>query len=660
MHGQAKEQLDVQNNKCVLNLDIFKQLLNKETREKEKIKNAAEMEDIDREIKELVYESSLDLIKDIDKVEKMAQSMHLLSEKIDEIENVIEITVEKNKEIKKETASIKQAKKRVEDALEILEKLYELMTATESLERIATKTMLKVEDSINKQNKISDEMIRLVYEWICAYKQAKKEVNVFIEYSFYSKIKSIIDEAEDRLIVVANLLAQWWICELVTDIPEYVQINDEEKKTSYVYKEIVEARKFALSNKVLIRTAEYIYDTLERKEEYLQYVNSARKRELKKICKVTVPALSPVESLQLLTEMLKEFLVLDGEVKKILAEKIDLATEDYDRIIKKRMEKEISMVEKDSKENYTMMKDLKGFFSSVSEAKLQLKETVDVLIEVAYRCITKECTEAEKRIESIKRDKAEEGDKKEKILTASSEILVFLKKARKHVKGIYQAENELDDIILKCANSLIKKICTSFVQITPETAMSIKGFAQELKDTIRKELTQKYMYEDVSLCIDQKLPELAKIEEAEQNIIQQSEKQLKMQIDDLIRQIKIKITKMNSTSDITLFSSKAASIFEEYKKKVDKPYLQSCVEKIISEALQYLPRLMTYSQIDALEADFAILYKSVQYLNLENDSVKKILKVFTEIDYIRKKNKKELSSSIDNDLKDLFRVYNIN
>ncbi|KAI5186162.1 hypothetical protein NEHOM01_1327 [Nematocida homosporus] len=632
-------------------------LMDKEFCQREKAENECIIKDIEKEIANLVRTKSLDILKDLDKGRSMGQGMDLLNKKLEDLMHAIELSTATRVEEKKEKKSLKAARERVEVLTDAISKLKVVLDAISYLEKLSVKTIVKMEQLLNKREEVSDDEIRGVYLWVRALKEAERGSKYFASYSFYSKLINTVESGKERLLAVANLMTQWWICELMDGLVECAQMSESEKKTSFAYKEFQEARSFALHNQVLIHMGKYIYEELYKKDEFLHYVNNARKRELIKTCKVKIPLTTPEETLKVYVKTFIDFLELDSDIKRIVPQSLDPAIEEYDLQIKKKIETVLDGFPPESVAESGVLKVLKEFFAFLTAHEIYFKDLLEILVQIAYKCIS---TDSDRTKDKIAAAMKENIDIKKQLTIASSAIFHFLKSAKTLITGVEQAENELDDIILKCINEQIGLLRTSLPADRSDAAVSISGFSDNLRQTLKAEIGS---YTDGTTQVDgtlaQKLPELKVLEETEKRILEASAKELKAAMDDVLRQLRIKSTKITSETEITLYSTRVAEILDAYQNKVAQKDMLTHVEAVFSYALQYLPKLQTYRQVDALETDFAILYKSAQYLDLESTNVKSILKLFTEVDCIRKNNKKQLNDPIENDLNDLFKIYKI-
>ncbi|KAI5171121.1 hypothetical protein NEFER03_0523 [Nematocida sp. LUAm3] len=633
---------------------FLSRILRKEEREKEKDQALIELSELDKELEKIVKENPLEIMSDLDKTNALIKGVTVLNRKIDEAEEIIEINSMKQKEIKKEADEIKTASERVEEAVEITEKLEELLEVIGHLDKISSKCMIRIENCLNKRVTLTDEDIRYIYLWSYAIRKTKTDAEYFSKYAFYTKLCNIADGAEDRLVAVANLVTQWWICEHMAGIQE-LAIRSEEKEKSYACQQIQESRKFAMQNKTLIQIGKYIYEEIKRKEEFAAYVNSARKREITKLCKISSKKSSASGEVEEALRMFKDFLLLDAEIRKIFPQGVDPAQEEYDPKMKRKIENILDVYEPETIDNEKVLKHLKKFFGFLRENDIYFKELIEIVVQQAYALISGNSEEVKEKMKKTMHGK---NTLKEKLEEASSCLFLFFRETQMLISGVEQAENELDEITLKCINEILRVIRELLSDhVTQKEALVLKGFTQGIRSTIEKEHSLGKSHGTFS--IDQQLPELKNLEKQEEEILQRTESELEDKMKEITRKIKVKIDTSDKTTKCSLYPSQVSKALEEYKGKVSPEFMSDKVNEVFGLALHYLPRLKTYSEISALETDFVILYKTVQYLSLENETVKRILKIFTDIDCIKKKKGKGSEDPVQNDLQQLFRENNI-
>ncbi|KAI5192410.1 hypothetical protein NEMIN01_1997 [Nematocida minor] len=637
--------------------DYIAKIFDAEQRKKEIEINKAEVEDRTKALEALMQKGSVEVLKDLERLPQVIQEMKIFNKKIDEAEEQILVTSIRQNETKKSLHETKKIKERVKESLAGIDKIEKIIENTEYLERISNKTMIQIDKIISQRKRLPEDDVHAIFLWVSAYKKLGVLSKQFTDYSFYTAMCLTLEQSEKRLIVTANLMAQWWICEVSTGIVQLGEQKEQKKKEGgdmTVSEEIKEIRKFALSNRDFVLVSKYIYEELDRAEEFTEYINNARRRELIKLCKLQVDKYSIDRRLGVCIDIFLEFFSVDREIKSFISQNIDPAVEEYDRAIQKKLESIINSIPLEQTDDHYVFKKIKLFFLSIQKEKdTHFKNISEILIQSTYKCIDSECNVSKQKIKSIKEEKK---PVKEVLFAVASEIRKFFRESKNMIYEVEQIENELDDIILKCTNSLVCLISGVLENSSPEEALQAQGFAADLKDSIRKEL------EDHSHSISEesllsKIPEIKKISEAETKIVQRTQEELKKKLDSISSQIVNSLKRITAESSITLYPTKVSDVLEAYKEKVPISFLQKELDTILEFTLECLPQLKVYKQVDSVENDFAVLYKSVQYLNLETENTKNILKMFTEIDCLRKNLKKSASDAIGTDLDSLLAKY---
>lgn len=642
-------------------LDITKEYIAKifdtDQRRKEIASNKAEIEDRTKALESLMQKGGIEILKDLEKLPHVIEGMKLFNRKIDEAEEQILITSIRQAEIKKTLHEIKQVKERVKDSIVGIEKIKKITETTEHLERVSTKAMIRIEKTITQRKRLTEEEIRAIFQWISAYKKLSAISKQFSDYSFYSLMCMTLDQTEKRLIMTANLMTQWWVCEItsgIAQIAENKRASKDKEPDTVILEDIKESRKFAMLNKEFVYVSKYIYEEVGQKEEFAEYINNARRREMLKLSKIQVEAYEIDKRLNMFIEIFLEFFEIDRKIKSFIEQSTDPAAEEFDRVIKKKLDAVINSIPVEEIDNEYVFKQIRYFFVTVQhEQDMYFKELSEILIQAAYKCIDAEYTGSRHKIKSI----IEEAQPlKETLFACSSEIRKFFRESKTMIFEIEQIENELDDIILKCVNGLVQTIRERIEDAPAEDVLEAFGFTKDLKHSIKEEMDNHNHFITEKLMLS-KLPEIQKIEEIETQSISKSEEDLRDKIDEIGISITERLKSITADSEISLYSGQVSDLLEEYRRKVASEFLQSQLDYILSFVFSYLPNLKIYKQVSLLEDDFAILYKSVQYLNLETVSTKNILKMFTEIDCIRKDQKKTSENSIGTDLNALLGKY---
>ncbi|KAI5179739.1 hypothetical protein NEOKW01_0202 [Nematocida sp. AWRm80] len=628
----------------------------REEREKEKDILCRNAQDIDQEIKTIIEEKSIELLKDVDKLPSMIKGVSMLNNRIDEIEECIATNILKEQEKKKEITNINQTKTRVIESLEGIKKITGIIKTIEEIERVSTRTMVQIEKKLNKKESLSETEVQGVYIWIGRYKKLQTLAKYFSGYPFYMSIATKIESTKKTLMTVGNLLVQWWIFEITTGIPEISKdktSKDKEGIDEYMYKEIEHSKTFAKKNKELFLIGQYIYSQIEQEEEFVKHINAARKKEISKAYDLKESKQGIEEELKYILQVFLEYLKVDREITRSIIQEIDPVVEEYDRLVKTKIEKE--MDKHPDTNPKILLKMLKDFLTELHEHHcMHLEGVLEILVVIAYKCIDSKGEAARKQALAIIQKKVTQQTLQE----VEEVIISFFKDARRLVLGVDQVQNELDDMILKCINQTIKEIKDKILS-SKENPLVIKTFVTSLRTRLLKELEEYLFVTNPEDSLAHSLPELNSILKTEQEIVTKKEKELNKALNDVNRQIQIKLNKITDTTDISFYSNKISTLLTEYRAHISPEYLQKQIEERFLMVLKYLPCLKRYRQIDSLENEFALLYKSAEYLNQENEVIKKVLKIFTEVDHIRKTNKKELDDPIDTDLDSLIKKYNL-
>ncbi|KAI5143422.1 hypothetical protein NEPAR04_1813 [Nematocida parisii] len=625
--------------------EYLTKILDIKQRDKEIETNKAELEDKTKLLEECMQRGGVEILKDIDKLPQVIQGMKLFNKQIDEAEEQIMETSVHQGEIKKALHEIKRVNERVKESISGAYRIKELIENGKNLERITNKALIKVDALINERRGVTDEDARTIFLWVLAYKKMIIISRQFVEYSFYEAIQSQVRETEKKLIMTGNLLIQWWTCEITTGIVEIAEIKEMKEKTekSEESLEIHKSRRFALSNREFVYISRYIYSELGVINEFTDYVNNARRRELLKISKIPIDRYSTTKRLALFLSIFTEYLKIDTEIKSYVTQPIDPAVEEYDAVIGKKIESIITSIPEEDLDYEYIFKKIRIFFVSIqSHQDAHFKSLSEMLIQAAYKCINNDASQSENRLKSII---AEKRPAKDILFAVSSEIRRFFRESKQMVHDIEQVENELDDIILKFTNTLVRCVSPVIQSAAEEGALIIEGFASDLLESIKQELINHKcsLPEDV---LYNKLPDLKKTKEQECAIIQRTEEDLSKQMKSITDQIKKTIKSITPRTEVSLHSDRVSRVLEQYKGKVHPDVLQGHLDTILAYTIEYIDSIKIYKQMDALENDFAILYKSVQYLDLETLNTKRILKMFTEIDCLRKEQKKSADDEI--------------
>jgi len=671
-----KAERDTQNGAEELRTPISKEylrsVLDKEQRKQEKEIQAAISSERHKEVEALFQEHGLEIVKDIDKVELMMEGVQRLSRKIDEAESLIEINTARYKEAKRAIFETRKIRERVEDAIEGVEKIRKMEEIVEELKRVSIKTMLDTEKMLNKREAMKEAEVRAIYQWTSAVKKLEKISKYFADHRFYTKLWSVIQHTHVKLETVANLMVQWWICELVTGVEEVARARnrksskkdaeknregDEASREAEERQEAVgiaqEARQFAKKNKVLVRTGKYIYEEIGKKEDFTKYVNEARVRELGKLCKLEVHEETPEIELVCLLSAFKEFIKVDRDIAEVVPQKIDAVTEEYDEMIKRKTESLLSRPEFANMEEEAVIREMKDLFTFAMGCGVYLKECSEILLQCAYKCIHRENERAKDR---VKKAAEEEGSVKERLFHVQTEVLEFFRKARGVIQGVEQIEDELDEIVLKCVNEEIS-VARESVQIsTPEESVASKDFAEDIHRELALELMCRRSETGLREYIFARVPELGKIEEKEREIARKTNGDLKKEIEDVIRQIKIKTMKITKETEVSLYSSKVGRILESYEHAVEKEVLEERVEEVFRTVLHQLPQMKTYKQVYAVEREFAIMYRTAQSIGVKSATAQEGLKIFTELEELRK-TRTDTAEELGADVEEIFKKY---
>lgn len=628
-----------------------------EQRKKEIANNMAEIEDRTKALETLMQKGGIEILKDLERLPQVIQGMKIFNRKIDEAEEQILVTGIRQSETKKSLHEIKRIKERVKDSIAGIEKVKGIIETTESLERISTKCMIKIDQIINQRRKLSEEEILSIFQWVSAYKRLSAISKKFSNYSFYSSMCLTLEQTEKRLVMTANLMTQWWICEITTGIPQIAESKKSSGKKepeSVLSEEIKESRRFALLNRDFVYVSKYIYEEIGQAEEFTDYINNARKRELIKLSKIPIETYSRDKRLHMFIEIFLEFFLIDRKIKSFVPQVTDSAVEEYDRAIKRKLDVVINSIPVEEIDNHYVFKQVRYFFLSVQqEQDMYFKELSEILIQTAYKCIDSEYKISGHKIKSIIDESL---PLKSTLFSCASEIRKFFRESKMMIYEVEQIENELDDIILKCVNGLVLLTGRAIENASAEDALEALGFAKDLKTSIKEEMENHNHYiTEKSLLL--KLPEIEKIEHIEIKTVSKSEEELKKKIEAIGKEIAERAKRVSAESEVSISSGRVSETLGEFRKKVSNKVLQDQLDFILGFVLIFLPSLKVYRQVSLLEDDFAILYKSVQYLNLETPQTKNILKLFTEIDCIRKEKKKTSTDQINNDLNSLLNKY---
>ncbi|KAI5191031.1 hypothetical protein NECID01_1261 [Nematocida sp. AWRm77] len=637
--------------------EYVRRLLEKETREEEKGVLQSAILEKDKEVESLFQSGSLTILKDVEKVDAMVQGILELSIKIDKVEATIEVNTVRHRDSKQSIAEIKRTKERVKSSLEGVAKLQMLIEIIEHLDRVSTKIMLEIERTLNKRENMKDSEVRAIYQWLRVVSRLESISKYFVDYRFFSKVQNVIANAHSRLKTVANLLTQWWICEITTGIAEIVQALHNPKAEHLVLsKSAKESRAFAKANRVLARIGKYIYEELGDTEEFVLYVNSARTRELGKLCKEKFLGTDPQTNFAHMLGVFEEFLHVDKEIRQVVPQKIDVAVEKYDCIFKAKIESYLALPECSTLSQDVLLAGLKEFFQAAERADVFLKETAEILVQLAYKTITGECKKTKEKLKGVFKSKE---DEKKKMAGAKTEIIGFFRTSKEFIKNIDQMENELDEILLKCVNELVQCFQKHFSSMSVEDAVVLKGFTEELKASLETEIGEYKDRATAKHTVQTSVPVLEEMEKAEQEIFKETEEAFKKNADSILRKAKIKKEKITNTSEIPPFIKQAVSLVERSKKNVSRSVIQAKIRNMLSIVTTYLPYLKTYQQVDALENDFVLLYKLSQTLDIKEDEATTLLSIFTDIDHTRREKGKELEDAIEDDLKDVLQKYKI-
>ncbi|KAH9385864.1 uncharacterized protein NEMAJ01_0760 [Nematocida major] len=654
MENETEERSPPQYIPSAASRDYIMRILSPEQRKKEISVNTVEIEEKTKELESLMLKGSVDVLKDLDRLPHVIEGMKTFNKKIDEAEEQILATSLQKSETKKSLQEIKRIKERVKDSISGIKQIKILVETTQNLSRVSNKGMVQIERLTARREEISEEDARTVFLWVCAYKKLSALVRHFSDFSFCQRVQEVLGQSEKRLLIVANVMIQWWICEVVAGIPEIAEQKEAGRKESEIPAEVLAPRKFARRNKEFLHIGKYIYEELDRGEEFAEYVNNARRREMLKLCRTQMEQYNPRDKLPIILRIFSEFLEADAEIKPCLVQSLDPAEEEYDAALVKKLESVISSVPGEYVDDLFVFRRIKHFFVSVqARSETHFRGLSDLLIQTAYKCIESDCVGARQKVKGILQEKA---GLRETLFAVASEIRRFFKESRELIHEVEQAENELDDIILKFTNSIVEPVSEAVRNAPLQDAMKVQGFASDLLESIKKELVEhRHSISTGALLL--KLPELRKITDHEQAAIKRAENSLQGRIEEISRGFLGKLRNLSEEDAVSIDPDRVSQALEEHKDRVPAGFLQRQLDSVLEAVLEGISALKVYRQMDALENDFAVLYKSVQYLDLESPTAKRILKLFTEIDCLRKRQKKSPSDRIGKDLDDLVERY---
>ncbi|EHY65599.1 hypothetical protein NERG_01206 [Nematocida ausubeli] len=637
--------------------EYIARILDPKQRQREIETNKAEVEDKTKLLEVCLQKEGIEILKDLDRLPQVIQGMKIFNKQIDNAEEQIMETSIRQNETQKALQEIKRVRERVKESIAGTRKIKELIETSKALERASNKALVKVDALVSNRKGISEEDARIIFLWLLAHKKLIIASRQFPDYSFYEDLRSQIISSEKKLVMMSNLLVQWWACEItggIMEIAEKKEISKEDTTDETEYANAQKARQFALSNREFVRVSKYVYAELGKLDEFTDYVNNARRRELLKLCKIPIDRYTTKKRLAIFLTIFTEYLKIDTEIKSYLSQQIDPAIEEYDVEMGKKIESIIASIPEDDLDHAYIFKKIKLFFVAMqSQHEAHFKSLSEMLIQSVYKCINQDSDQTSTRICSII---AEDKTPEEILFAVASEIRRFFRDAKQMVHDIEQVENELDDIILKFTNGLVK--CTGPViqSAAEQSALIISGFAKDILESIREELI-KHKCSLTDEVLQTKLPEIRRIIEHEAEILKKTEAQLEMHMSSIKEEISKNIKTMTPETKVSLYSDKVASVLEQYKGKVCIETLQKHLDSILGCTIEYIGCIKIYRQMDALENDFALLYKSVQYLNLETASTKRILKMFTEIDCLRKEEKKRTDDPITTELTTILDKY---
>lgn len=625
------------------------EIMKAEKRKEELEKARTRLRDIDRDVEEHLKANGLQVIKDAEKADKCAEGMQILADKIDEAEGMIEINSVYYAEASKSMRNLKQTKERIKTTIEALRALKVVVEEIEKTENLSARTMLQIDREVNTpsaaQKEIENEpWIRGVYEWVEASKRIKHAAKTVGSHSLARKIRSFKTNNEDRLKTVAKIMAQFWI----TDITGALSRTED---TGRVEERVGERKARAKKNRVFMAVSKYIYEEIDRAEEYVEYINSARRREIGKIEELSADLNSTLR-------FFVEYLKVDKEIRKALGPNDDVVTEEYVEAMKKKIEhglereeqpdknraeeKEEKHKEKDGKSTLNILQE---FLTRAHAYGVNTRDMQETLVQAAYYGILRKQKKAEAKVEAKINEKKETEEKLKEVLA----VIASFYNAAKEVTGqIEQAENELDEITLKSLNEILKHATPFFSTLGLSDAKHISSFLEAVRSRLDDDA-------DIEQArVEEKVPELKKIREAEESITSNAEKDFKQVLDDVVRQIRIQMEKITEKTEVTVFASKVSALFQAYHQVLGEKKTKEDIEKIFQLVSTYILSLKTYSQVYALENEFAVLYKSMQVASAKSKAAERLLKIFTQIDQIRKNKHKNVTEPVETDLQDVY------
>ncbi|OAG28909.1 hypothetical protein NEDG_01048 [Nematocida displodere] len=629
--------------------DFAERIITKEGREQEKAEAQTLVKEKEKEINEALQEHGLTILRDLDKVDKMHEGMHLLSRKIDEAESSIGLSSAKYQEIKKHIADVKRTRERVEDALEEVEKLQSLTDLMYHTEKISTKAMVGIDTALNKKENLTEDNTQQIFLWVRATKQLEARVKHFIDQKFYSKLVNFMENNKEKLATLGSLMAQWWICEATTGIKETVLLNAKKSgENEYIAAAIQESKHFAKANTSLILMGKYVFEETGRKHEFVEYINTARQRELKKLCRLEMVNVETGKMLGDLLRIVAEFLKIDAQIKSFTAQSIDPTVEDYDTQIKARVEAIVNTADTDASKE-ACLAALKGFLQVADRYELNLVQVQEIHVQTVYHAISKDFQATEATLKSSLKETEELEPKLKK---SKALVLSFFQRSKKLAGGVDQVENELDDIILKFTNSLLKSI-HAFLSTAKEHPVVVEEFVNSLRAMFFDELSGEWQKQKSTIdrFIDSKLQELVDMHTEQKHNREAPEKAFTQAVDRLVE--KIKQPPADST-EVSLYAKDVHETIAMYQNTASKGVLEKKMEETLQAIFQTLPRYKTYTQLSMVEQDFAMIYKYLECNTLDTPSAPILYKTFHKVNQIRKDKKKQLEEPVEDDLLSLW------